>query len=333
MIHLIQIQTTLLFCATSYLCLEFFFRNALNQPLKRKSALLISVITVVALFAVKMFYDSTALSINYYNLLEVGRHDSMMDIRKSYKVLSRKYHPDKNPDVSMQDMFQSVKDSYDILMDEELRDTYNRFGSHNLEFDPRKDEMKLIADVAVKYIFFGIVMYIMTIPNSNRASRTWIIILGIALLAIEASFLLTDTSIPIWMPKFLTEYELLFYLDSAFPLVIVLLSALAKSLYVDVDQTTVSVLHEILISQKLMNSQLGELEVLFEANKKLQESGNGQGLDSVRNKIMSISDSIEQANETLSARIDDLKSSSANPGSNYYWIIFVLLYGGIFFLQ
>jgi len=82
-----------------------------------------------------------------------------------------------------------------------------------------------------------------------------------------------------------------------------------------------------------MNSQLRELEILFEESKRLQETGHSQGLDAVRTKIMSISDSIEQSNESLGGRIVDLKQSSANPGSNYSWIVFVLLYGGIFFLS
>lgn len=136
-------------------------------------------------------------------------------------------------------------------MDEELRDIYNRFGPAYLEFDPRKDEMKLISDMSLKYICFGLVTYVMTIPSSSRASRTWIIILGLVMLAAEVAFCLTETTIPIWMPKSLIEYELLFYLESAFPLIVALLCALAKSLYVDVDQTTIAVLHDLMISQKV----------------------------------------------------------------------------------
>jgi hypothetical protein len=139
-------------------------------------------------------------------------------------------------------------------MDEELRDTYNRFGPAHLEFDPRKDEMKLIADISVSYIFLGILTYVMTIPTSSRGCRTWIIILGVAFLALEVSFSLTELTIPAQIPellKSLTEYELLYYMTSAFPLLIGLLCILSKYYYVDLEQTTIAVLHDVLISQKV----------------------------------------------------------------------------------
>lgn len=132
-----------------------------------------------------------------------------------------------------------------------MRDTYNRFGPDHLEFDPRKDEMQLIADVSIEFLFWGVIAYVMTLPQSARASRTWIIILGIVLLAIEVFLLLTETTIPNWLPPTLTEYELLFYLHSAFALVIVILSALSKSLYVDADKTSIAVLKEIYDHQKV----------------------------------------------------------------------------------
>lgn len=40
---------------------------------------------------------SQALPINYYSVMEITRHQSALDVRRSYKNLSRKYHPDKNP--------------------------------------------------------------------------------------------------------------------------------------------------------------------------------------------------------------------------------------------
>lgn len=132
-----------------------------------------------------------------------------------------------------------------------MRDTYNRFGPDHLEFDPRKDEMQLIADVSIEFLFWGVIAYVMTLPQSARASRIWIIILGIVLLAIEVFLLLTETTIPNWLPPTLTEYELLFYLHSAFALVIVILSALSKSLYVDADKTSIAVLKEIYDHQKV----------------------------------------------------------------------------------
>lgn len=38
----------------------------------------------------------------------------MLDIRRAYKSLSKKYHPDKNSDIEAELMFQAVKNSYDV---------------------------------------------------------------------------------------------------------------------------------------------------------------------------------------------------------------------------
>lgn len=138
-----------------------------------------------------------------------------------------------------------------VLMDEEHRDMYNRFGSSSFEFDPRKDELKLMTDVAVEYLFFGLTAYLMTLPLGARSARTWLTILGIVMLAVEVMFKLTETTLPDWMPETLTEHEVIFYLHSFFPLVVTLLRMLSESLYVDVDQTALAVLKEVYLQQKV----------------------------------------------------------------------------------
>jgi len=138
-----------------------------------------------------------------------------------------------------------------VLMDEEHRDMYNRFGSSSFEFDPRKDELKLMTDVAVVYMYFGLTTYLMTLPLGARSARTWLAILGIVMLAVEVTFKLTETALPDWMPETLTEHELVFYMHSFFPLMVALLRMLSESLYVDVDQTALAVLKEVYLQQKV----------------------------------------------------------------------------------
>jgi hypothetical protein len=102
-------------------------------------------------------------------------------------------------------------------MDEGTRDIYNRFGPVDLHFDPRKDEIKLIADIAVVYLTWAVLGYLMTIPAGAKASRTWLLILGVAMLAVEVAFKLTETTLPQWAPESLTEYELIWFMHAAFP--------------------------------------------------------------------------------------------------------------------
>lgn len=138
-------------------------------------------------------------------------------------------------------------------MDEEKREIYNRFGSEHLKFDPRKDELKMLTDVGTGYLFWAIFAYFVTAAKSTRSSRSWITILGIIMLIVELCFCISEEiTVPAQIaPSTLTEYESIFYMHSLFPVAIVMLSTLARALYVDVDGTSVQVLSGVIEHQKV----------------------------------------------------------------------------------
>ena len=66
---------------------------------------------------------------DYYEVLGVAKGASEADIKKSYRRLARKLHPDVNPgDKTAQKKFQEVQEAYDVLKDDEKRRAYDRFG-------------------------------------------------------------------------------------------------------------------------------------------------------------------------------------------------------------
>lgn len=66
---------------------------------------------------------------DYYGLLGVGRQASQDDIRKAYRRLAMKYHPDRNKgDKQSEQKFKEIKEAYDALSDEQKRAAYDRFG-------------------------------------------------------------------------------------------------------------------------------------------------------------------------------------------------------------
>jgi molecular chaperone DnaJ len=68
---------------------------------------------------------------DYYEVLEVTRTAAGEEIKRSYRKLAVKYHPDKNPgDPTAEDKFKEISEAYEILMDAEKRSAYDRFG-HN----------------------------------------------------------------------------------------------------------------------------------------------------------------------------------------------------------
>jgi molecular chaperone DnaJ len=66
---------------------------------------------------------------DYYDTLDVARGASPEDIKKAYRKLAMKFHPDRNPgDKSSEQRFKDVNEAYDVLKDEQKRAAYDRFG-------------------------------------------------------------------------------------------------------------------------------------------------------------------------------------------------------------
>ena len=66
---------------------------------------------------------------DYYEVLGVSRSVSQEDLKKAYRRLAVKYHPDKNPgDHTAEEQFKELGEAYDVLMDDNKRAAYDRMG-------------------------------------------------------------------------------------------------------------------------------------------------------------------------------------------------------------
>lgn len=71
---------------------------------------------------------------DYYELLGVSKEASPEDIRRAYKKLALKYHPDRNKgSKEAEEQFKAVTEAYQVLSDPDKRDRYDRFGHAGLE--------------------------------------------------------------------------------------------------------------------------------------------------------------------------------------------------------
>ena len=75
---------------------------------------------------------------DYYQILGVPRDAEKSDIKKAYRKLARRYHPDVNSEADAEDKFKEVNEAYEVLKDSDKRQAYDRFGAdwkHGQQFD------------------------------------------------------------------------------------------------------------------------------------------------------------------------------------------------------
>jgi molecular chaperone DnaJ len=71
---------------------------------------------------------------DYYELLGIARTATVDEIRKAYRKLAMKYHPDRNQgDAASEEMFKSVSEAYEVLSDEQKRAAYDRYGHEGMK--------------------------------------------------------------------------------------------------------------------------------------------------------------------------------------------------------
>src|SRR2546423_12808182 len=78
---------------------------------------------------------------DYYKILGVARGASADDIKKAYRKLARKYHPDVSKEKNAEESFKEVSEAYETLRDPEKRAAFDQLGSHaaGQEFRPPPD--------------------------------------------------------------------------------------------------------------------------------------------------------------------------------------------------
>ncbi|XP_017756251.1 PREDICTED: dnaJ homolog subfamily B member 6-like isoform X2 [Eufriesea mexicana] len=82
--------------------------------------------------------------VDYYKILEVQRTATSADIKKAYRKLALKWHPDKNPEnlEEANKKFKEISEAYEVLIDEKKRRVYDQYGKEGLQMPGGKRRYK-----------------------------------------------------------------------------------------------------------------------------------------------------------------------------------------------
>src|SRR5256714_13389076 len=84
---------------------------------------------------------ATATKKDYYEILGVKKSASVEDIRKAFRKLARKYHPDVNPgDKAAEEKFKALSEANEVLSDPKKRKIYDQLGFYSDNIDPAAAE-------------------------------------------------------------------------------------------------------------------------------------------------------------------------------------------------
>eukprot|EP00112_Aurelia_sp_Birch-Aquarium-sp1_P001382 Seg1147.9 transcript_id=Seg1147.9/GoldUCD/mRNA.D3Y31 product="DnaJ subfamily B member 6-B" protein_id=Seg1147.9/GoldUCD/D3Y31 len=72
---------------------------------------------------------------DYYEILGIPREATDAEIKKAYRKLALKWHPDKNPDNTKEaeEKFKEISEAYDVISDKDKRSVYDRYGKEGLQ--------------------------------------------------------------------------------------------------------------------------------------------------------------------------------------------------------
>ena len=97
------------------------------------------------------------MSKNYYDILGLDKNANEHEIKKAYKKMAVKWHPDKNPDNKdeAENKFKEISEAYHVLSDPEKKDIYDKYGEEGLKNNPGFNGEEFTSADDIFKMFFG----------------------------------------------------------------------------------------------------------------------------------------------------------------------------------
>lgn len=190
--------------------------------------------------ALSVYMDLQDQPQNFYSFLEVSSDADLATLKKAYKKMSVKLHPDKNPSPTATEDFQQLTNIFSILSDAQMRTKYNLFGPEAVKDQSRRAmaasaelTTETLIQLAVFYVIWTILTYLLTLDEKATTGRMWCYC-ALGLLAV-LEFQLKSGS---WNPSipffyWLTPFEKVDICQRLYPCTLSAFRILSTYLYVD----------------------------------------------------------------------------------------------------
>lgn len=224
-------------------------------------------------------------------------------------------------------------------MDMEFREVYNKFGQEGINSNKRFDETQFFIELAVFYVTWGIMAYVLTLGKRSALGRQWTFTGLIVMLVVEISIMTSrGNPFPSWFFPQNTEYEAVWLMHTLFPALMNGCRSIGADSYVDLDAQT----RELLVALQEQNKDI--LLVLRDVQigvQNIQATGGGGGgsggggnrLTHVSpsggpssratptGKIRELQDRLQASNSTVAQAVTQLKSEKSNSSLGFYAMI------------
>ncbi len=277
---------------------------------------------------------------NHYQTLNVTRESNPLEIKRAYKKLSLSLHPDKNPSPNATEEFDKVKQAYDVLMDMEFREVYNKFGQDGIKSNKRFDESTFFMELGIFYLTWGMMTYVLTLGKKSGDARQWTFTGLIIMLVIEISIMTSQSNpIPTSLFPTWTEYEVVWLLHTLFPAFMNGCRSLGSYLYVDLEKQTRQLLLALQEQNKDILLVLRDVQITTQS---IQANGVASGGPRVAGaaggaavgavplvgatptgKIREMQQRLQASNSQVTAAVKDLKSEGGGKSNMGFYVMII----------
>ena len=187
-----------------------------NRPAS-PSGIALAALLLTCVSGAKLSFELVGRTTNHFETLGVRTDAPSSEIKRAYRDISLKFHPDKNKDdKKAAEKFIRYQAAYEVLKDQSKRDAYNKFGPAGLDAS-MGDSSSQLQSLSLFYVIWIVLGYLLTMGKASEDGRTWAFsgLLTLAVFEYQTKILSVDYLAPLFPLS--TVHEKIELLHKLFP--------------------------------------------------------------------------------------------------------------------